>query len=101
MLLPYAQGLAELSVSDANKQHLPAIPGVIDSLRRGKLYIRHWPTEVPVVSRSSSKSTKGPVGTAVWYMNGLAWNKQSGDPRRSGPATSRPLESTMELACVI
>ena len=35
MLLPYAQGLAELSVSDANKQHLPAIPGVIDSLRRG------------------------------------------------------------------
>ena len=35
MVLPYAQGLAELSVSDANKQHLPAIPGVIDSLRRG------------------------------------------------------------------
>eukprot|EP01052_Picozoa_sp_SAG31_P031401 SAG31_NODE_3321_length_4417_cov_2.056508_5_plen_555_part_00 len=35
VVLPYAQGLAELSVSDANKQHLSAIPGVIDSLQRG------------------------------------------------------------------
>eukprot|EP01050_Picozoa_sp_SAG11_P010277 SAG11_NODE_1021_length_6157_cov_1.321063_5_plen_570_part_00 len=34
VLLPYAQGLAELSVSDANKQHLTAIPAVVDSLRR-------------------------------------------------------------------
>jgi hypothetical protein len=34
LLLPYAQGLAELSVSDANKQHLAATPAVVDSLRR-------------------------------------------------------------------
>eukprot|EP01045_Picozoa_sp_COSAG04_P004559 COSAG04_NODE_199_length_20482_cov_32.401559_15_plen_493_part_00 len=33
LVLPYVQGLAELSVSDANKEHLKAIPGVIDSLR--------------------------------------------------------------------
>ena len=32
-VLPYVQGLAELTVSDANKQHLTTTPGVIDSLR--------------------------------------------------------------------
>jgi hypothetical protein len=32
-VLPYAQGLAELTVSDANKQHLTTIPGAIESLR--------------------------------------------------------------------
>eukprot|EP01043_Picozoa_sp_COSAG02_P027560 COSAG02_NODE_1633_length_11567_cov_16.719567_2_plen_540_part_00 len=34
LVLPYAQGLAELSVSDANKKHLADNPAVIDSLRR-------------------------------------------------------------------
>ena len=33
MVLPYAQGLAEISVSDANKLHLTTVPEVIDSLR--------------------------------------------------------------------
>lgn len=33
MVLPYVQGLAEVSVSDANKEHLKSTPGVIDSLR--------------------------------------------------------------------
>jgi hypothetical protein len=33
-VLPVAQGLAELSVSDVNKQHLTSIPAAIDSLHR-------------------------------------------------------------------
>ena len=33
MVLPCVQGLAELSVSDANKEHLKSLPGVIDTLR--------------------------------------------------------------------
>ena len=33
-VLPYVQGLAELTVSDANKQHLIDTPAVIESLRR-------------------------------------------------------------------
>ena len=33
-VLPYLHGVAELSISDANKQHLAASPGVVDSLRR-------------------------------------------------------------------
>eukprot|EP01052_Picozoa_sp_SAG31_P011437 SAG31_NODE_646_length_13223_cov_14.088845_8_plen_557_part_00 len=34
VVLPYAEGLSELSVSDANKRHLTAIPAIVDSLRR-------------------------------------------------------------------
>ena len=33
LVMPYAQGLAELSVSDSNKCHLASVPGVIGSLR--------------------------------------------------------------------
>ena len=33
MVLPYVQGLAELSVSDVNKEHLKSVPGAVDSLR--------------------------------------------------------------------
>eukprot|EP01050_Picozoa_sp_SAG11_P001588 SAG11_NODE_70_length_18450_cov_14.704975_9_plen_566_part_00 len=33
MVLPYVQAFAELSVSDANKEHLKSVPGAVDSLR--------------------------------------------------------------------
>jgi hypothetical protein len=33
MAVPYVQGLAEVSVSDTNKEHLKSVPGVVDSLR--------------------------------------------------------------------
>ena len=34
-------------------------------------------------------------------MKGFAWNRQKGEPRRRGPATSLPFESAIELVDVI
>ena len=43
----------------------------------------------------------GPTGWVRAYENGFAWNKQYGEPRRSGPAASLPLASVMEVSDVI
>ena len=59
------------------------------------------PTSVPVVSKANKSNTKGPMGAAGKCMKGLAWSKQKAEPRRRGPATSLPFESTIELVCVI